>query len=186
MDPPIHLLCLGNPAGRRPLNLWCPVGTLGTSRPVYWRIAWACRLPDHAAVNANDVMERYMTRATIQVSRKRPFPMPWMSVIRATVRGSSGCMVLMWRMQREFEVSQCRSIHTPTHASAWEDANFLACPHTAIGFEAASKFRRAGIKSCWRPHMPQNLVGWWKTRPVNPQPFRTLCWAVWINQRRVR
>ncbi|MGB0248968.1 MAG: threonine synthase [Flavobacteriales bacterium] len=103
----------------------------------------------HAAVNANDVMERYISTGAYHPSESQATISNAMDVGDPSNRPR-----LEWlygsdvkRMQREFEVSSVSEASTRQRMrQLWEDANFMACPHTAIGFEAASKASSSGHK----------------------------------------
>ena len=98
----------------------------------------------HAAVNANDVMANYMRTGSYEPSESQPTISNAMDVGDPSNRPR-----LEWlygsdvkHMQKEFRVSSVSEDATrQSMRKMWEESNQLVCPHTAIGFEAASQSR---------------------------------------------
>ena len=98
----------------------------------------------HAAVNANDVMANYMRTGSYEPSESQATISNAMDVGDPSNRPR-----LEWlygsdvkRMQREFRVNSVSEDATrQSMRKMWEESNQLVCPHTAIGFEAASQTR---------------------------------------------
>ena len=98
----------------------------------------------HAAVNANDVMANYMRTGSYEPSESQATISNAMDVGDPSNRPR-----LEWlygtdvkHMQQEFRVSSVSEESTrQSMRKMWEESNQLVCPHTAIGFEAASLSR---------------------------------------------
>lgn len=98
----------------------------------------------HAAVNANDVMANYMRTGSYEPSESLATISNAMDVGDPSNRPR-----LEWlygsdvkHMQQEFRVSSVSEDATrQSMRKMWEESNQLVCPHTAIGFEAASLSR---------------------------------------------
>ena len=98
----------------------------------------------HAAVNANDVMANYMRTGSYEPSESLATISNAMDVGDPSNRPR-----LEWlygsdvkHMQKEFRVSSVSEDATrQSMRKMWEESNQLVCPHTAIGFEAASQSR---------------------------------------------
>ena len=98
----------------------------------------------HAAVNANDVMANYMRTGYYEPSESQATISNAMDVGDPSNRPR-----LEWlygsdvkHMQKEFRVSSVSEDATrQSMRKMWEESNQLVCPHTAIGFEAASQSR---------------------------------------------
>ena len=98
----------------------------------------------HASVNANDVMANYMRTGYYEPSESQATISNAMDVgdpsNRPRLEWLYGADVK--RMQREFRVSSVSEEATRlSMRRMWEESNQLVCPHTAIGFEAASPSR---------------------------------------------
>ena len=98
----------------------------------------------HAVVNANDVMANYMRTGSYEPSESLATISNAMDVGDPSNRPR-----LEWlygsdvkHMQKEFRVSSVSEDATrQSMRKMWEESNQLVCPHTAIGFEAASQSR---------------------------------------------
>ncbi len=99
----------------------------------------------HAAVNANDVMEHYM-----RTGHYRPTESKATISNAMDVGDPSNRPRLEWlyessisKMQSEFHVQSVSEEATRrAMLRLWEHSGLLVCPHTAIGFEAASRSSR--------------------------------------------
>ena len=98
----------------------------------------------HAAVNANDVMVNYMRTGSYEPCESQATISNAMDVgdpsNRPRLEWLYGADVK--HMQQEFRVSSVSEEATrQSMRKMWEESNQLVCPHTAIGFEAASLSR---------------------------------------------